>query len=137
MIDKQFQHNLYVSTTFFLSANDFDWNFGQDASLCASEHNQHLIVLLFKLPDCKWLFLANSWVVRCLNLPLAWLATVFEIGLKYWCTCISGHFSNWSNDNDLLGSIFIRVYLELPLMYVKIWRLNLTTCSFCAKWSSL
>ena len=39
---------------------DYQWNFGQDGNLCASEHNQHLVVLLSELSDYKWLFLVNS-----------------------------------------------------------------------------
>ena len=85
---KLFQHNLYVAATFFLSANDFDWNFRDDVNLCASEYNQHLIVLVFELSDCKWLFLLNSWLVRCLSLLYSWLATKFAIGLKY-CASLS------------------------------------------------
>ena len=82
---KQVQHNLYVSTTFSLSANNFDWNFGPHSNLCAFEHNQHLVVLLFELSDCKWLFILNSWLVCCLYLLLSWLATIFAIRLKYRC----------------------------------------------------
>ena len=93
--------NLYVSTNFFWSANDFDWNFGQYGNLCVSEHSQHVTVLLFDLPDFKWLFLVNFWLVPCLNLLLSWPDTIFAIGLKYW-------YNINSSNNDLLG-----VYMNL------------------------
>ena len=77
---KQCHYTLYVSTTFFLSAKNFDWSFGQDGDLCTSKYNQHLNVLFFELSDCKWLFLVNSWLVHCLNL----LTLLTGYNICYW-----------------------------------------------------
>ena len=54
--------------TAFCSLQEYKtWHQGftqEPFNLCASEHNQHLIVLPLELSDCKWLFFVNSWLVH-------------------------------------------------------------------------